>query len=59
MKITDYEDPANASDDRRFALFCAIINHGLANLAESAIPAGPEKIVETALRFERHLLTKE
>ena len=37
--------------DRQFALFCAVINHGLGNLAKDAVPAKPETITSTADKF--------
>lgn len=37
------------------SLLLAVIHHGLANLAERAVPARAEKVTETAMVFEDHL----
>jgi hypothetical protein len=42
-------------DERAVALFAAVIHHGLSNTSPKSIPAGADKVIETARKFEHYL----
>jgi hypothetical protein len=42
-------------DDRQWALLCAVVHHGLANLTNNSVPCRASTVVDTASAFGQYL----
>jgi hypothetical protein len=55
-QVTYHRDQDNPwLDERAVALFAAVVHHGLSNTSPKSIPAGADKVIETAKKFENYL----
>lgn len=55
VKVQVIPVPMGEGTTKDWALLCAVVHHGLANLANKAMPARAETVVTTAELFERYL----
>lgn len=55
VKVQVVPVPMGNATSQEWALLCAVIHHGLANLASKAMPARASTVVESARVFEEYL----